>query len=107
MCITRWGAVFLSLALEKEFIKADIPNVKEEKINVFYNEEKLKKFFKADFVCFDKIIVEVKAQKIITNADLEQVRNYLSATKKELAYLVNFGAPKLFYKRIINTQKSV
>lgn len=71
---------------------------------MFYNEDKLKKFFKADFICFEKIIVEVKAQKYITKSDLDQVVNYLTATKMKIAYLVNFGASKIYFKRLINTQ---
>lgn len=89
-------------ALAKEFDKQNIPYLKEQKIEVYYNDDKLKKYFKADFVCYDKIIVEVKAQKFVTKADAGQVINYLSATKHKLAYLVNFGAPKIYYKRLIN-----
>lgn len=59
------GAGFLesvySEALEMEFIKEKIPYEKEKKLPVYYNGQQLKKFFKADFVCFDSIIVELKA----------------------------------------------
>ena len=89
-------------ALEKEFIKNNIPYVREQKLSVFYEEDKLKKYFKADFVCFEKIIVEVKAQKFVVPSDLDQVVNYLTATKMKLGYLANFGAAKLYYKRLIN-----
>ena len=101
------GAGFLESvyqeALEKEFIKNNIPYIREKKLNVFYEDDKLKKYFKADFVCFDKIIVEVKAQKFVVSSDINQVINYLTATKMNLGYLVNFGAAKLYYKRLINT----
>jgi GxxExxY protein len=90
-------------ALAIEFDKNNIPYVREQKLNVFYDESKLKKFFKADFICNNEIIVEVKAQKFITKSDTDQVINYLRATKYKLSYLVNFGAPKIYYKRIINT----
>ena len=90
-------------ALEKEFIKNNIPYIREQKLNVFYEEDKLKKYFKADFVCFEKIIVEVEAQKFVVSSDIDQVINYLTATKMNLGYLVNFGAAKLYYKRLINT----
>ena len=92
-------------ALAIEFDKNNIPYVREQKLEIFYNEYKLKKHFKADFICFNTIIVEIKAQKFITKTDIDQVINYLSATKIEISYLVNFGAPKLFYKRLINTDK--
>jgi GxxExxY protein len=92
-------------ALAIEFDKIKIPYLREQKLDIFYNEDKLKKHFKADFICFNEIIVETKAQKFIVNTDIVQVINYLSATKIKLAYLVNFGAPKLYYKRIICTDK--
>jgi len=91
-------------ALAKEFNKNGVPYIREQKLEIYYNDEKLKKHFKADFICFNTIIVETKAQKFITKTDIDQVINYLSATKIELAYLVNFGAPKLFYKRLINNR---
>lgn len=53
-------------ALEKEFIKNNILYKKEQKVEVYYDDDKLKKYFKADFICYEKIIVEVKAQKFIT-----------------------------------------
>lgn len=90
-------------ALEKEFIKQNIPYLREKKVDVFYENEKLKKYYRADFICYDKIIVELKAQKFITEADFHQTKNLLVSTKHSLGYLVNFGASKLFFKRIINT----
>ena len=92
-------------ALAKEFDKNSVPYAREQKLEIYYNDEKLKKYFKVDFICYNEIIVETKAQKFIVKTDIDQIINYLSATKIELAYLVNFGAPKLFYKRIINTDK--
>jgi len=92
-------------ALATEFDKNDIQYVREQKLEIFYNEDKLKKHFKADFIYYNEIIVETKAQKFIVNTDIDQVINYLSATKMKLAYLVNLGAPKLYYKRLINTDK--
>ncbi len=89
-------------ALEKEFIKNNIPYVREKKVDVFYNDEKLKKYYRPDFICYEKIIIETKAQQYITEADYNQIKNVLSVTKHPLGYLLNFGAPKVFYKRIIN-----
>ena len=94
-------------ALSREFEKNGIPYRKEEKINVYYQDEKLKKFFKADFLCFDEIIVEIKAEKFLTVASKNQVLNYLKASDYKVAYLVNFGSDKIYIKRFINTQKSV
>ena len=103
------GAGFLESvyqeALAKEFDKNNIPSVREQKVEIYYNEEKLKKHFKADFICYNNIIVETKAQKFIVKTDINQVINYLSATKIKVAYLVNFGAPQLYFKRLIYTDK--
>ncbi len=88
-------------ALSKELDKNNIPYKREQKLEIFYEEEKMKKFFKADFICFEKIILEVKAQKFVTKSDLDQVVNYLTATKMKVGYLVNFGAPKIYFKRLI------
>ncbi|MFZ4724795.1 MAG: GxxExxY protein [Paludibacter sp.] len=90
-------------ALEKEFFKNNIPYVREMKVEIFYKEEKMRKFYKADFICYDKIVIELKAQKYITEADFKQTKNLLTSTNQILGYLVNFGAPKLYFKRIINT----
>jgi len=92
-------------ALAKELNKNAIPFVREQKLEIYYNQEKLSKHFKADFICYNDIIVETKAQKFIVKTDIDQVINYLSATKLKLAYLVNFGAPAIYYKRIINTDQ--
>jgi len=91
-------------ALSIEFKKKNIPFVREPKIEVYYHDEKLNKFFKADFVCYNDIIVETKAQKFVTKSDTDQVLNYLKATKCKLAYLVNFGGDKIYYKRFINNR---
>jgi GxxExxY protein len=91
-----------SEALEKEFIKEKISYEKGKRLIVYYEGEPLKKFFKADFVCFDSIILEMKSAKFLTEADRQQALNYLKATKFKLALLINFGSSSLTYKRIIN-----
>ncbi|MGB7842377.1 MAG: GxxExxY protein [Salinimicrobium sp.] len=93
-------------ALEQEFKVAGIPFERQIKLNVFYEEKKLKKYFIADFVCFDKIVLEIKAVKHVPVAFLSQLNNYLAATRKELGILVNFGTTSLSYQRIINTTHS-
>lgn len=100
------GAGFLesvySEALEMEFIKEKIPYEKEKKLPIYYNGQQLKKFFVSDFVCFGSIIVELKASNYLADVNFKQALNYLKATKFRLALLVNFGAPSLLYKRILN-----
>jgi len=89
-------------ALELEFKRAEIPYDREKKLPVFYEELQLKKYFKADFVCFNTIIIELKATKFLIDADHRQTMNNVKATKFRLGLLINFGTPSLTYKRIIN-----
>lgn len=89
-------------ALAKEFGLRDIPFQKEELINIYYKGEKLEKCFKADFICYNNIIVELKALSDLSSEHEAQLINYLKATRKKLGILINFGKPSLQYKRIIN-----
>ncbi len=89
-------------ALEKEFRMLNLPYLKQAKLNIYYNNEKLDKTYRADFICFDKIIVEIKAVSIVPMAFYNQLRNYLKATNLELGILINFGESSLIYKRILN-----
>ncbi len=102
----KLGSGFLesvySEALEMEFKKADIPYEREKKLTVFYNNQPMKKYFKADFVCYDSIIVELKATKFLIESDLLQTVNNVKATKYKLGLLINFGTSSLTSKRIIN-----
>jgi GxxExxY protein len=101
------GAGFLEAvyeeALKREFLNSEIPFKSQVKLNVFYEGKQLKKFYIADFICYDKIILEIKSVDQVPNAFYAQIKNYLTATKLELGMLINFGQPSLTYKRIINT----
>ena len=88
--------------LEKEFVKNNIPYQTEVKLDLFFNGEKLDKKYKADFICFDNIILEIKAVSFIHENFTKQILNYLKATDKKLGLLINFGEKSLKYKRIIN-----
>jgi GxxExxY protein len=103
---TQLGAGFLESvyqeALEKQFIKDGIPYVREKLLLIQFDGEPLKKRFRADFVCFDKIIVELKSAVFVHNDNFLQTQNYLNATKFQLGLLVNFGEPSLKYKRVLN-----
>lgn len=89
-------------ALEKEFQKQSIPFKKEVRLNLYYQGIELKKTYRADFVCYDKIIVEIKAVKMMPKAFYRQVKNYLKSTNYRLGLLINFGSPSVEYKRILN-----
>ena len=100
------GAGFLEAvyeeALEKEFILQNIPFKRQLKLELYYENEKLKKQYRADFVCYDAIILELKAVSHIPDVFYAQLKNYLKCTKMELGILINFGMSSLFYKRIVN-----
>jgi GxxExxY protein len=102
----KLGAGFLESvyaeALELEFKKAVIPYDRESKLPVFYDNQPLKKYFIADFVCFNSIIIELKATKFLIDADHRQTINNVKATQFRLGLLINFGTPSLTYKRIAN-----
>jgi GxxExxY protein len=88
-------------ALALEFIEKKIPFVKEQALEIQYKGKSLRKKYYADFLCYDQIIIELKAMEGIHNDHLTQVLNYLKATNLKLGLLLNFGTPSLQYKRII------
>ncbi len=90
-------------ALEIEFKLRDIPYKREKLLNIEYKGHTLTKYYNADFVCFNKIIVETKAQRELTSIDEAQTYNYLKATGYKLGLLINFGERSLKYKRIVTT----
>ena len=91
-------------ALKKEFTNSKIPFESQVKLNVYYSGEQLKKYYIADFICYDKIIIELKSVSQMPIVFYSQLKNYLTATKKELGMLINFGQPSLVHKRILNTK---
>ena len=91
-------------ALIREFEKEGIPYESQVKLPVFYEGQKLKKYYIADFICYDKIIIEIKSVSQVPIVFYSQLKNYLAATKKELGMLINFGQPSLTYKRVLNTK---
>jgi GxxExxY protein len=90
--------------LEKEFIIQNIPYKKQVQLDLYYEGVKLKKHYRADFVCYDSIIVELKAVAQIPTVFYAQLQNYLKCTNMELGLLINFGTPSLTYKRILNSR---
>ena len=71
--------------LEIELEMQKIPFVPQSEIHLYYKERTLAQFFKPDFICFDKIIVEIKSVASLTDAHISQTLNYLNATKFDLA----------------------
>ncbi len=88
--------------LAKEFLLRQIPFVAQTELSLWYKGDKLQQTYKPDFICYDKIIVELKAVKDIADEHRAQVFNYLKATQNRLGLLVNFGHyPKATIERII------
>ena len=88
-------------ALEKEFTLRGISYIREAEFTVLYKGEPLSCKYRADFICFGEVIVELKALGELSGNDEAQVLNYLKATGKSRALLFNFGAPSLQYKRLV------
>jgi len=88
-------------ALEVEFGENAILYEREKEYPVFYKHKNLKHKFYADFIIFDKIILEVKCVKILTEEHTSQVINYLKVSENKLALLVNFARGKLEYQRLV------
>ena len=80
-------------ALEIEFQRQGIPYEREKELTIVYDGVELKQTYKADFICFGKIIVELKAVSALDDAHRSQVYNYLHATNYKLGLLYNFGNP--------------
>jgi len=88
-------------ALEIEFKNQNIPYKREKELTIIFKGVELNKKYYADFVCYDKIIVEKKALTALNTDHEAQLLNYLKATRFRLGILVNFGEQKLKYKRMV------
>lgn len=93
-------------ALEMEFQEVGIPYEREVKLNIFYKGKALQQEYIADFVCYGKIIVELKAISQLNEVHEAQVFNYLKATGLDVALLANFGESPLKIKRLFNFMKN-
>jgi GxxExxY protein len=92
-------------ALEYEFNVQNIVFEREKEYSVKYKDSILKHKFYANFVVFDKIILEIKTVECFNNSHYNQCLNYLKISGNELSLLVNFNANSLEYKRVIRTKK--
>jgi GxxExxY protein len=90
-------------ALAVEFIERNIPFSREVELPVYYKGQPLACYYRADFVCYNSVLVELKAIPFITNIERAQILNYLKSTKMEIGMLTNFGNIKLMHERFIFT----
>ena len=94
-------------ALEIELENRGIPHRREAKLPVSYKGKPLDATYLVDFICYDAVVVELKAQTGLTGADEAQVINYLRASGFEVGLLFNFGETSLQWKRLVLTQRHV
>ena len=88
-------------ALEREFQLQGIPYHAQPEVQIKYKGTSLNKKYQPDFICFEKIIVEIKALSQLTRNEEAQILNYLKATKLSPGLLINFGAKSLEHKRFV------
>ena len=89
-------------SLEIELRLREVPFDSQKRLHLFYKNVEPRKEYVPDFVCCDKIIVEIKALERLTNIEIAQVINYLKATKLRVGLLINFGSiNRLEWKRFV------
>jgi len=92
--------------LEIELAHQRIPYDSQRSLELFYRGIRLKCSYIPDLICYDKIIIELKAVKCLTDEHRKQLLNYLKATGLEVGLLVNFGNPSgLEWERMVRTKK--
>jgi GxxExxY protein len=100
---TELGCGFLESvyrsALRIEFDRSGVSYRSEVKLPISYRNQLLDLHYRVDFICFNDVIVEVKANDTITTRDEAQLLNYLKAAKIRRGLILNFGAPSLQHKR--------
>ncbi|MEZ4662452.1 MAG: GxxExxY protein [Caldilineaceae bacterium] len=89
-------------ALIIELARRSIPFCSEPELPIYYSGQRLNTYYRADFICFDSIIVEIKALSALSGVEKAQVLNYLKATKLKVGLLLNLGEKSLKYERIMN-----
>ena len=89
-------------ALEHELILQNIPYEREARMQVTYKGKVMASEFVPDFVCYNQIIVELKAVEELTSLHQAQAINYANVANMKVALLINFGTEMLEYKRLFN-----
>ncbi len=106
---TEFGPGFLESvyqeAMAREFKDRSIPFVQQLELPIHYKGERMSTYFRADFICFNDVVVELKAISTLTGVDEAQLLNYLKTTGIERGLLFNFGAPRLEYRRRVLTRR--
>ena|SRR5436190_304894 len=102
---TQLGCGFLEAvyqeALALELSLRNVPYVREVELPVSYKGRRLGATYRADLVCFDSVIVELKALPALSGLEEAQILNYLKVTGLEIGLLLNFGTESLQYRRFV------
>ena len=107
----RLGHGFLEVVYQEasavEYTTQNIRFEREVLLVVKYRGAALNCRYKADFICFGEVLVELKALDRLSGREEAQVINYLKATGLSRALLINFGAPSLEYRRLVFTHPAL
>ena len=90
-------------ALAMEFESRQVPFARETELHITYKGKRIRCSYRADFVCFDEVIVELKALRQLSGTEEAQIINYLKATGFSTGLLLNFGGPRLEHKRFVHS----
>ena len=88
-----------ALALEFDLVK--LPYRREAELPVFYKGKKLGATYRPDFICYDSVVVELKALARLSGTEEAQCLNYMKAGGSECGLLLNFGAKSLEFRRLV------
>lgn len=94
-------------ALELELDARGISFAAQVPIRIAYKGTRLSREYIPDLICFDQVIVEIKALKRLTTVEEAQLLNYLKATGMPVGLLLNFGPPRLEWKRMVRTRPAI
>ncbi|MBM4331188.1 MAG: GxxExxY protein [Deltaproteobacteria bacterium] len=92
-------------ALDREFRDRGIEFRSQPVVIIKYKGAVLNKSYQPDFICFEEILVEIKALSNLSGTEESQMINYLKATGLEIGLLINFGTKTLEYRRFVYTKK--
>jgi GxxExxY protein len=87
--------------LEMEFGLKNIPYISKPQLSLYYKQNKLKKYYIPDFLIFEEVILEIKAEKSLCKEDQAQIISSLKSSKKKVGLLINFGELSLVFKRFV------
>lgn len=99
------GAGFLEAVyqecMELELASRGVPHTRQVELAIHYKGQKLQTFYRADLICYDSLLVELKALSALGSQEESQLLNYLKATGFKTGLLLNFGTKSLEHKRMV------